>query len=67
MRIMDYETNRTLNDVGVLLTVAEAEELASYLQRLSSRPSVQRIYLSECVGTQIEREITVSITDRSAR
>lgn len=63
MRIMDYETNRTLNDVGVFLTSSEAAELAAYLQRLSSKPDIRRIYLSEVIDDRLEREITVSLAE----
>jgi hypothetical protein len=64
MRITDYETNRNLSDVGVFLTLDEADELAMYLQRLRSRPGLQRVHLSEFVGHRVEREITVSLSDR---
>ncbi|AIE85511.1 hypothetical protein [Fimbriimonas ginsengisoli] len=63
MRIMDYETNRSLNDIGVFLTADEAAELGAYLMRLSSRPSVQRVHLSEFVGHRLEREITVALAE----
>jgi hypothetical protein len=64
MRIMDYETNRNLNDVAVFLTLDEAEELLSYLRRLNDAPAIQRIHLSEFSNDRLEREITVSLTDR---
>ncbi len=64
MRIMDYETNRSLNDIGVFLTADEAQELCGYLQRLSDRPGIQRVHLSEIVGNHLEREITVAITEK---
>jgi hypothetical protein len=63
MRIMDYETNRSLNDVGVFLTLGEAQELVAYLSRLSDVPDIQRIHLSEMKGYKLEREITVALTD----
>lgn len=66
MRIMDYETNRCLNDVGVFLTIDEADELADYLKRLSRQPTVQRVHLSEIVGHQLQREITVALADHHA-
>ena len=64
MRIMDFETNRSLNDVAVYLTLAEAEELLSYLRRLHEAPGIQRVHLSEFANDHIEREITVALTDR---
>jgi hypothetical protein len=64
MRIMDYETNRSLNDIGVFLTLDEADELCAYLQVLRKRPEVQRVHLSEILGSHLEREITVGIDER---
>ncbi len=64
MRITDYETNRSLNDIGVFLTLDEADELCAYLQTLQTRPGVPRIHLSEIVGNHLEREITVGIDER---
>lgn len=61
MRIMDYETRRTLNDVGVYLTREEADELCAYLMRLRENPDVQRVYLSEIVGSHLERELTLAL------
>ena len=63
MRIMDYESNRSLNDVGVFITREEAEELLDYLRRLSARPEVQRIHLSQFSSQSLEREITFALTD----
>ena len=64
MRIMDYETNRSLSDIGVFLTLDEAQELCAYLQLMQRRPDVQRIHLSEVLGSHLEREITVGIDER---
>jgi len=61
---MDYETNRSLNDIGVFLTIDEADELCAYLQRLRERPNVDRVYLSEIVGNHLEKEITVALDKR---
>ena len=61
---MDYETNRSLNDIGVFLTHDEAAELCEYLQVLQKRPGVQRVHLSEVLGNHLEREITVGIDER---
>jgi len=65
MRIMDYETNRSLNDVGVFLTVDEAEELLGYLRRLKEVPAIQHVHLTELSGQTFGREITVSLTGRN--
>ena len=64
MRITDYETNRSLNDIGVILTLDEADELCAYLQVLRKRPGVHRVHLSELLGSHLEREITVGIDER---
>jgi len=61
MRIVDYENNRNLNDVGIFLNVEEVAELCAYLQRLAQIPDLQHIHLSEISGPSLEREITVSI------
>lgn len=63
MRIMDYETNRNLNDVGVFITRDEIQELMEYLQRLDARPEVQRVHLSQFSSRSLEREITFMLTD----
>jgi hypothetical protein len=63
VRIMDYETHRNLNDVGVFLTLDEAEELLGYLRRLKDEPGITRIFLSDLKDERIEREITVAITE----
>ncbi len=64
MRITDYETNRSLNDIGVFLTHDEVDELCAYLQMMQRRPDVQRIHLSEVLGSHLEKEITVGIDER---
>lgn len=61
MRITDYETQRNLTDVGVILTWEEADELCAYLRRLRDCPSVGSVHLSEIVGTHLERELTFAV------
>ncbi|MFN8218821.1 MAG: hypothetical protein U0S12_01645 [Fimbriimonadales bacterium] len=61
MRITDYETRKSLNDVSLTLTRDEAEELAVYLERLLSNPEVERAHLSEVANSRLERELTVQI------
>jgi len=60
---MDYETNRTLNDVGVFLTLDEAEEMLAYLRRLKEVPGVQHVTLSELANCTLAREITLAIAE----
>jgi hypothetical protein len=67
MRIVDYETSRTLNDVGIFLTLEEAEELCVYLRRMTKPHPVQRAHLSELHGNHLEREITVSLDEHCGR
>lgn len=61
MRITDYATSKTLNDVSLTLTVEEAEELASYLERLLQHTELDRAYLSEFQGPVLARELTVQL------
>jgi hypothetical protein len=61
MRIQDYETNKNLSDVSIHLTRDEASELAAYLQRMLSSPAINRVHLSEIVGSRLEKELTVAL------
>lgn len=61
MRITDYETQRTLKDVGITLTLEEADELCAYLHRLRSCPQVKHVHLSQIVGDRLEREVTFAL------
>lgn len=63
MRIMDYETHRSLNDVAVFITLDEAQALLDYLHRLQAKPEVQRVHLSEFSNRTLEREITFALTE----
>lgn len=44
MRIMDYENNRSLKDVSIVHTPDEVKDLASYLNQLTARPAIGRVY-----------------------
>jgi hypothetical protein len=66
MRITDYSSSKTLNDVSLSLTPSEAAELAAYLERLVSNPAIGRAHLSEVVGNRLERELTVTIHQPAA-
>lgn len=61
MRINDYEAAKGLNDVSLMLTTEEAEELAIYLERLLNTEGVNHVHLSEVVAGQIERELTICL------
>lgn len=66
MRIMDYETQRSLNDVGITLTPQEVDDLCTYLTRLKGCPSIRQVQLSEIVGNRLEREMTFAIGPHAA-
>ena len=66
MRIMDYETQRTLNDVGITLTAQEVDELCTYLNRLRGCPEIRQVQLSEIVGSRLEREMTFALGPHAA-
>lgn len=60
MKIVDYETSKTLNDVGIVLSHDEAEDLIVYLRKLTQR-NVDRVYLSDIEAGRLEREITLAL------
>lgn len=64
MLIKDYETNRSLNDVVLTLTMDEAGELCDYLRRLQVDPELKRVHLSEVVGTHLDKEFTVVLEQK---
>lgn len=61
MKIIDYETNKVLNDVAVYLSHEEAKELMSFLKRLVDQPHIQKVYLSQVSQNCLERELTVAL------
>lgn len=61
MRITDYEGGRTLRDVAITLTRAEAEELAGYLNRLVRRTELRQAHLCNVKGTSLDQELTIAI------
>jgi hypothetical protein len=61
MRITDYESTRSLTDVGLSLTRDEAEELFIYLHKLLDKGEVRKAFLTECDGCGIGRELTVTV------
>lgn len=61
MTIIDFETNKRLNDVALYLSTDEAATLRDFLSRLIDRPDIQKIYLSEIVRNHLERELTVAL------
>lgn len=67
MKILDYETNKTLNDVAIYLTQDEASELVAFLKRLVDKPHIHKIHLSEIVSNHLEKELTFAIDPCQAR
>ena len=61
MKIIDFETNKRLNDVALYLSPDEAVTLRDFLNRLISKPDIQKVYLSEIVRNHLERELTVAL------
>lgn len=61
MRITDYEGGRTLRDVAITLTRAEAEELAGYLACLIQRTELRQAHLCNVRGTALDQELTIAI------
>jgi hypothetical protein len=62
MRITDYESQRNLTDVGIVLTLEEAEELCATLKRLRDYPQIRQVHLSQIVGDRLEREVTFALS-----
>lgn len=67
MRITDYESTRNLNDVGLVLTPDEAEELYIYLHKMLGQRDLTKAYLTEIGGAGIERELSVTIERPASR
>ncbi len=61
MRITDYESTKSLTDVGLVLTKGEAEELYIYLHKMLDRAELRKAFLTELDNMGISRELTVSI------
>jgi hypothetical protein len=61
MRITDYESTKSLTDVGLVLTRDEAEELFIYLHKMLDKSQVRNAFLTEYSGCEIERELSVTI------
>lgn len=59
MKIVDYATNKQLNDVAITLSREEAEDLILYLRKLTSESKVDRVFLTNLNGGLIERELTL--------
>jgi len=65
MDIRDYESGRSLNDVDIVLTRDEAEELSAYLGRLLTNPSLKTVQLTRLDGLTIASELSVTLNQES--
>lgn len=61
MKITDYETGRTLRDIGLMLTNEEAVEMRDYLTRLIENPTITHAYLTEVSDRGLDKEISITI------
>lgn len=61
MQIFDYESAAQLNDVKIVLTRQEAEELATYLSAMLHRPAVKAVHLTEVDSCSIEKDVRFEI------
>jgi hypothetical protein len=66
MKITDYESGRSLRDVGISLTAEEAQELVAYLSRMLANPSISHVHLSELSHWGIEREVAFALEEKAA-
>lgn len=57
MQIFDYETSAKLNDLKIVLTRAEAEDLAAYLSAMLARPHLTAVHLTEVLDGRLQREV----------
>lgn len=57
MQIFDYETSAKLNDLKIVLTRAEAEDLAAYLSAMLARPHLTAVHLTEAIEGRLQREV----------
>ncbi len=62
MTITDYEHQSTLTDVAITLTRDEAEDLATYLRALLTRPCLNAIHLSEIQNGQLSKDVSFELS-----
>ena len=58
MRILDYSTDKAIDDICLYLTVTEASELIGWLSELIRDPGKQHAHLSDNAG---QRELSVAV------
>lgn len=61
MKIRDFESGRALNDVDIILTREEVEELAIYLNRLLQNPELKSVHVSRIEGMTLAAEVSVTL------
>lgn len=57
MQIFDYESSAKLNDLKIVLTRDEAEDLAAYLDAMLERPHLSAVHLTEVRDGRLQREV----------
>lgn len=62
MRILDDNTDRTIKQVSVYLTLDEAKSLLSQLNDLIAKPKIHHIHVQDA---GFEREVTIAIYSTS--
>lgn len=63
MKIVDYESGKSLYDVSLELTRGEAQELAAYLTRMLNRTDLKTVHITDLHAGILCRELTVHIDD----
>lgn len=61
MEIKDYEHDRCLSDVEIVLSKDELEELCLYLSCLLKRPEIKTVHLSQIMGMSLSKEVSISV------
>ncbi|MBA4292037.1 hypothetical protein C0431_03610 [bacterium] len=61
MKIRDFESGRALNDVDIILTREEVEELAISLNRLLQNPELKSVRVSRIEGMTLAAEVSVTL------
>jgi len=60
MRILDPNTDKAINEIGIFLTLNEAKELRDKLERLIDNPSEHHNHIEDA-GMDPMKELTVAI------
>ncbi len=63
MQIFDYESSAKLNDLKIVLTREEAEDLATYLEAMLARPHLSAVHLTEVREGRLQREVCFELVE----